>query len=91
MMKSEPNLEDRMSHYKVKSYNNSDNELMGVTIKGKSKDFLRSHGELKQIIKKGKSHVLKGGKIIVLDHTVMKNMIVSILKVGNKKRSTGNG
>ena len=88
-MKKEENLEERMSHYKVKSYKNSDNELMGLTIKGKSKDFLRSHGELKQIIKKGKSHVLKSGKIKVLDHTVMKNMTVSILKVSNKNEAEG--
>ena len=80
-------LEDKICQYKVKTYNNSDNELMGLTIKGKSKDFLRSHGELKQIIREGKNLFLKNEKIKVLNHTVLKNMTVSIIEVGTDDQS----
>ena len=73
--------DDKFTEYKVKEYKNSDDEFMGVTIKGKSKDFLKAHGQLRQMMIKGKEYNFENATIKILDHIVMKNMTVSKIKV----------
>ena len=74
--------------YKIKPYLNSDKEPFGLTINGKTKEYIDAHENLKQLLKKGKEYTNDGVKIKVLDVTNnkgMSNMIIEVLKTGEEK------
>ena len=75
--------------YKIKPYLNSDKEPFGLTINGKTKEYIHAHENIKELLKKGKEYTVDGGKIKVLNVTNnkgMTNIIIEVFKTGG-----GNG
>ena len=71
--------------YKIKPYLNSDKEPFGLTINGKSKEYLHAHETLKQLMKKGKEYTVEEGVIKILDATNNKGQMNTIMKFQNLK------
>ena len=76
--------------YKEKPYLNSDREPFGLTINGKSKEYIHAHEGLKNMIKKGKQYTIDDGTIKVLDVTNNKAMLNAILETSVNGGSKGN-
>ena len=55
--------------YRIKPYVNSNKEPFGITIQGKSKEYVAAHQTLKRIIIKGKKYKMNVGEMKVLDIT----------------------
>ena len=55
-MNKEDNVKEVVEYrvYKEKPYMNSDRDPFGITINGKTKEYLHAHDSIKGIIKKGK-------------------------------------
>ena len=73
--------DDKVKEYKVKSYKNSEGGLMGVTIKGKGPKFEKAHEDIGKMMKLGREYKSNSEKIKVIEHSVMRNMTVSIIEV----------
>ena len=56
MMTENIPLDDDYKCYKVKPYKNSDQDPFGITISGKTKDYISAHNNFRRFIKKGKSY-----------------------------------
>ena len=67
--------------YIEKPYLNSNKEPFGMTIKGKSKEFIAGHGHIKELMIRGKAISTKVGKIRVLDVSHGKAIVNAILEV----------
>ena len=67
--------------YIEKPYLNSNKEPFGMTIKGKSKEFIAGHGHIKDLMIRGKTISTKAGKIRVLDVSHGKTIVNAILEV----------
>ena len=76
--------------YKEKPYLNSDKEPFGLTINGKSKEYIHAHETFKSMIKKGKQYAIGAGKIKILDVTKNKAMINAIVEVCGTGDNKGN-
>ena len=77
--------------YKVKPYLNSDREPFGLTINGKSKEYIAAHAMLKSMIKKGKQYPTDEGNIKVLDVTNNKAMVNAIVEIQERKKGGNKG
>ena len=83
-------IEEEIVEYKVykeKPYLNSDRDPLGITINGKSKEYIHAHDSIKKLIKKGKQYSIDGAQIRILDVTnnkAMMNAIVEVSEEGTK-------
>ena len=66
--------------YKEKPYLNSDKDPLGLTINGKSKEYVLSQQILKDLMKKGKIYNLKRYNMKILDVTKNKAMLNAIIE-----------
>lgn len=86
--------------YKIKSYNNSDGDPFGVTINGKTKDYLEAHNKFRQIIKKGNSYdvefksaatpVNQRGKMSFLNVVITKTLFDAIVEITSQDGTRSN-
>ena len=76
--------------YKEKPYLNSDRDPFGLTINGKTKEYLRSHEVFKSLVKKGKQYLIKEIKIKILDVTQNKASLNDIVEVSGDLNAKGN-
>ena len=76
--------------YKEKPYSNSEGELFGLTINGKTKEYLNAHDSIKCLMKRGKQLVVLEGKMKILDVTQNKAMIDVVVEVSKDGCETGN-
>ena len=80
-MMREKNTLTSQGPYIEKPYLNSNKEPFGMTIKGKSKEFIAGHGHIKDLMIRGKTISTKVGKIRVLDVSHGKTIVNAILEV----------
>ena len=86
-------IEEKVVKFKVYQehpYQNSNKEPFGVTIKGKTKDYLNAHGSFKELVKKGALYKVDGGSMKFLDVADMRGIFVAIVQVTKKDNSKGN-
>ena len=76
--------------YKEKPYLNSSREPFGLTINGKTKEYLLAHETLKGLLKKGKQYIVEEGKMKILDVTTNKAMTNAIVEVSIEGGVKGN-
>ena len=76
--------------YKEKPYLNSDREPFGLTINGKSKEYIHAHEGVKNMMKKGKQYTIDDGTVKVLDVTNNKSMLNAIIEISPNGGSKGN-
>ena len=67
--------------YKEKPYLNSDREPFGLTLNGKTKEYVNAHENLKSMIKKGKQIKVEAGSMKILDVTHNKAIVNAIVEV----------
>ena len=85
-------IEEQVIEYKVykeKPYLNSNKEPFGLTIYGKSKEYVAAHETLKDIMKKYKIYKTKSGDVRVLDTTNEKGLFVATIEVCDIKTPKG--
>ena len=86
------NKEEQITEYKVykeKKYFNSSKEPFGITIHGKSKEYLGAHETLKGILVKKRAYEMTGGEIKILNVTNDRGLFVAIIEVIDKKNQKG--
>ena len=76
--------------YKVKPYLNSDKDPFGLTINGKSKEYVHAHQTIKGLLKKAKQFKTDIGDMKVLDVTINAGMVNSIVEVVDNTVGKGN-
>ena len=76
--------------YKEKPYLNSDRDPFGVTINGKTKEYMLAHEKVKNLVKKGKQYDVAGMKMKILDVTQKKAMVIGIVEVKSNTVNKGN-
>ena len=69
--------------YKLNHFKNSDGESFGMTIKGKSKDYIMSHGKIKDLLTKGREYSLS-----YKDKNKNRETKIKVLDVANGKAMT---
>ena len=69
---------------------NSDRDPFGITINGKTKEYLHAHDSIKGIIKKGKQFSVMENKVKILHVTLFKAMVNAIVEVTTKGDGKGN-
>ena len=88
MGESEEIVEYRV--YKVKPYLNSNRDPFGLTINGKTKEYIVAHETLKGLIKKGKQYKVEEGVMKILDVTSTKSILNAIVEVSGDTGVKGN-
>ena len=86
-------IEEEVVEYKVykeKPYLNSDRDPLGVSINGKTKEYLQAHETIKGLIKKGKQYSIEKRKIKFLDVTQKNAMVSAIVEVSDVGGVKGN-
>ena len=73
--------------YKEKPYLNSNKEPFGLTLKGKSKEYINAHVGAKALLIKGKEIVR--GRIKILDTTHNRAMVNTIVEIKSKEGVKG--
>ena len=84
--------EELITEYKVyreKKYLNSNKEPFGITIKGKSKEYLTAHGTLKGILVKKRVFETKLGGMKIVNVTNDRGLFVVIIEVKDQKNQKG--
>ena len=76
--------------YTVNEYDNSDGNPMGISIRGKTKEFIAGHDAIKDLLKKGSKHSVLDVKLNVLDVKSLPVMKVAIVEVSKSDKSRGN-
>ena len=76
--------------YQEKLYFNSNKESFGVTIKGKTKDYISSHEKFKGTLIKNKIISTSIGKMKVLDASQKQGFISATIEVHDKNGDKGN-
>ena len=76
--------------YKEKPYLNSNGEPFGLTLNGKTKDYVAAHEHVKGLVIKGKAIDTVAGKIRFLDATHHKTMVNAIVEVVYSDVDKGN-
>lgn len=76
---SDDSLEYKL--YTVNPYYNSDKEPMGLTFKGKAKDYKLAHESIKKSLKRGTEIVLSYGKFKVVELPLKKAMTNAVVEV----------
>ena len=88
-IKEDETANNEFKVYKEKPYLNSDKDPFGLTINGKSKEYILAHDAVKDLIKKGKQYTVDEGKMKILDASIKKAMVNAIVEVtsvnGNDK------
>ena len=102
MKKEEVNLDvvDEHKIYKEKPYNNSNGDPFGVSINGRSKEYIQAHNKLRDLMKKGKIYDVeykvngknssKKGKIRILSVVATKTIVDATVEVIPQEGSRGN-
>ena len=91
MIKAEDDLIDDIGEYKVyneKVYNNSDREPLGVSINGKTKEYLGAHEAIRNMMKLGRKYIIKEGEMKIVDVkylNAMVNVVIDVTKDGGNK------
>ena len=93
-------VENDYKCYKVKSYNNSEGDPFGVTLNGKTKDYIESHNKFREKIKKGSNYTVEcrdpvslinqKTKITFLNVVITKTVIDAIVEVTSQDGTRGN-
>ena len=86
-------IEEEIVEYKVykeKPYLNSDRDPLGITINGKSKEYIHAHDAIKKLIKKGKQYCINDTQMRILDVTNNKAMTNAIVEVSEEGGTKGN-
>ena len=84
MDNKDSDIEEEIIEYKVykeKPYLNSDRDPLGITINGKSKEYIHAHDTIKSLIKKGKEYSVDLTRMRILDATNNKAMLNVIIEV----------
>ena len=76
--------------YKEKPYLNSDRQPFGLTINGKTKEYIHAHEQVKNMMKKGKEYKIDDGVIKILDATTNKAMLNAIVEASFNGANKGN-
>ena len=82
--------DDAIKVYKEKPYLNSNREPFGLTLNGRSKEYVTAHGNVKDLLKKGKVVATSAGKMKFLDVSVYKAMVNATVEVSTKDGKKGN-
>ena len=91
MIKAEDDFVDDIGEYKVyneKVYNNSDREPLGVSINGKTKEYLGAHEAIRNMMKLGRKYIIKEGEMKIVDVkylNAMVNVVIDVTKDGGNK------
>ena len=75
--------------YKEKPYLNSNKEPFGLTLKGKSKEYINAHVGVKALLIKGKEIVTARGRMKILDTTHNRAMVNTIVEIESKEGVKG--
>ena len=87
------NIEEEIIEYKVykeKPYLNSDKNPLGVSINGKSKEYIHAHDTIKGLMKNGKQYSVNMMDMRVLDVVNNKAMLNAIIEVSEEGKPKGN-
>ena len=76
--------------YKEKPYLNSDRDPLGISLNGKTKEYIHAHESLKNVLKKGKQYSFDTGNMRILDVTYNKAMTNAIIEVSSLGETKGN-
>ena len=76
--------------YKEKCYPNSEGNPFGLTINGRSKEYIVAHEAFKDMIIKGKKYSIEETKISILDVTKNKSMLNAVVEISEKQNDKGN-
>ena len=82
--------DENVKVYQEKSYCNSNKEPFGVTLKGKSKDYVSAHEKFKGTLIKNKIISTSVGKMKVLDASQKQGFINATIEVHDKNGDKGN-
>ena len=93
-------MADEFKVYKEKPYNNSNGEPFGVTLNGRTREYIQAHHQFRDLIKKGSQlevdyrigpkEELKTGKLKFLNVISTKSIIDSTVEVIPQEGSRGN-
>ena len=81
---------DEIKVYKEKPYFNSDKQPFGLTLKGKSKDYIKAHEAFKDLLIKNKKYNVVSGSMKFLDVTKWPSMINATVAVIVNDTKQGN-
>ena len=92
MTQNKSNLDEVVDYkvYKEAPYPNSDQERLGLTLKGNSKDFIDAQQNVKDIVVKGKQYDFSDGYMRILDVRDIKGMINAVVEVCDTTVSRAN-
>ena len=76
--------------YKEFPYFNSNKEPFGLTLKGKTKQYVNAHIVIKDLVIKGKEVVTPKGRLKFLDTTTNSARVQAIVEIESDKKNTGN-
>ena len=80
-------VKNKYKVYTEKPYFNSDKDPFGVTLNGKTKDYLRGHEVIKNLIITGKKNFVEEERIRIVEATHKKGMVIGIIEVASKSES----
>ena len=76
--------------YKEKPYFNSDKQPFGLTLKGRSKDYIKAHEAFKELVIKNKKYNVVSGNMKFLDVTRRPSMVNALVEVTVNSVKQGN-
>ena len=76
--------------YKEFPYFNSNKEPFGLTLKGKTKEYVKAHVAVKALISKGKEICTPKGNLKFLDSTSNNAMVNAVIEIESDKKVKGN-
>ena len=75
--------------YKEKPYLNSDRDPLGISINGKSKEYIHAHDNIKGLIKNGKQYSVDMTNLRILDVSNNKSLLNAIIEISEEKGTKG--
>ena len=91
--KEKNNVEEEIIEYKVykeKPYCNSDKNPLGVSINGKTKEYIYAHSEIKKLMIKKKKYSINNVDMKICDVTNVNSTTNAIIEVSDEKLKKGN-
>ena len=76
--------------FTVKHYNNSDEQPLRITLKGKTKEFKDAHATIKSLIKRGSEYFVSKNKMKIVDVAITPAMCTAIVQVNLNSDDEGN-
>ena len=80
-------VKNKYKVYTEKPYLNSDKDPFGITLNGKTKDYLRGHEVIKNLIITGKKYFVEEERMRIVDAMHKKGMVIGTIEVASKSES----